>query len=209
MITMKKAIHTAILLAALLIGLFGYRQYKAHVLAEEIAGKIIRFHVRANSDAELDQELKLKVRDAIGSCMQPLLSGVGDIEKSRKIIKASLPKIERTAEETIAAQGFSYPVTASLATVEFPQKTYGSYTFPAGLYEALEVVIGEGKGQNWWCVMYPNLCFYNSVYEVVGKDAEKSLERALTKEEYESLMENKNYEIKFAFLDWLKEKIPH
>ena len=136
-------------------------------------------------------------------------SGVNDIEKSRKIIKASLPKIERTAEETIAAQGFSYSVTASLAAVEFPEKTYGSYTFPAGIYEALEVVIGEGKGQNWWCVMYPNLCFYNSVYEVVDEKAEQSLERALTKEEYESLMENKNYEVKFALLDWLKEKISH
>ncbi len=206
---MKKTIHTILLLAALLIGLLGCRQYKTHVLAEEIAGKIIRFHVRANSDAQLDQELKLKVRDAVGSCMQPMLSGVSDIEKSRKIIKASLPKIERTAEETIAAQGFSYSVTASLAAVEFPEKTYGSYTFPAGIYEALEVVIGEGKGQNWWCVMYPNLCFYNSVYEVVDEKAEKSLERALTKEEYESLMENKNYEVKFAFLDWLKEKISY
>lgn len=206
---MKKAIHTAILLTALLLGLFGWHQYKNHVLAEEIAGKIIRFHVRANSDTEEDQELKLKVRDAIGACMQPMLSGVNDIGKSRRIIKASLPKIERTAEKVIASQGFGYPVTARLATVKFPQKTYGNYTFPAGEYEALEVVIGEGEGQNWWCVMYPNLCFYNSIYEVVDEEAEKSLERTLTKEEYKSLMEQKNFEVRFALLDWLKEKIPH
>ena len=204
---MKKTIHTILLLAALLLGLLGCRQYKTHVLAEEIAGKLIRFHVRANSDAQLDQELKLKVRDAVGSCMQPMLSGVSDIEKSRKIIKASLPKIERTAEETIAAQGFSYPVTASLAAVEFPEKTYGSYTFPAGIYEALEVVIGEGKGQNWWCVMYPNMCFHGSVYEIVDEVAEKSLQQVLSGDEYDAVLKSGKYRVRFKYLDFLNRFI--
>lgn len=204
---MKKTIHKGILLTVLAIVLLGCRQYKSHAMTEEIAGKIIRFHIRANSDAKLDQELKLKVRDAIGACMQPLLSGVSDIEESRRIIKDSLPEIEARAEQVIAAEGFDYSVKADLAIVEFPWKTYGNYTFPAGTYEALEVVIGEGKGRNWWCVMYPNLCFYNSVYEVVEEEAEKSLEQTLTKEEYQSLMEHKNYEVKFALLDWMKEKL--
>lgn len=204
---MKKTIHTGILLTVLAIVLLGCRQYKSHAMTEEIAGKIIRFHIRANSDGELDQELKLKVRDAIGACMQPMLSGVTDIEKSRQIIRDSLPEIEETARQVIAAEGFAYSVKADLAVVDFPQKTYGNYTFPAGTYEALEVVIGAGKGHNWWCVMYPNLCFFNSVYEVVDEEAEKSLERALTKEEYQSLMENKDYEVKFALLDWMKEKL--
>jgi len=77
--------------------------------------------------------------------------------------------------------------------------------FRAGNYEALEVTIGEGSGHNWWCVMYPNLCFFNSTYEVVDEEAEKSLERVLTPEEYKSLMENKDYEVKFAFADLWKD----
>ena len=94
---------------------------------------------------------------------------------------------------------------ASLTVTDFPEKTYGDYTFPAGKYEALEVVIGDGGGHNWWCVMYPNLCFFNSVYEVVDDEAKASLQRALTPEEYKSLMENKNYEVKFALLEKVKE----
>ena len=204
---MKKIIlAAAVFLTAFLI-LYGYRQDASRNMAEEIAGKIIRFHVRANSDTQLDQELKLKVRDAIGACMQPVLSEVSGIQESRQAIHKNLSRIEREAEQVIQSEGFDYPVKAELAKVDFPEKTYGSYTFPAGKYEALEVVIGEGKGHNWWCVMYPNLCFFNSVYEVVDEEAEKSLERALTQEEYKSLMEHKNYEVRFALVDWIKEKI--
>ena len=147
---MKKITRTGIILAAVLLLLCGYHQYKNHSMTEEIAGKIIRFHVRANSDAPLDQELKLKVRDAIGASMQPVLSGVSDIEKSRRIITDHLFGIEKEAERVISEEGYDYPVRAELAVVDFPEKTYGNYTFPAGKYEALEVVIGEGKGQNWW-----------------------------------------------------------
>ena len=138
--------------------------------------------------------------------MQPVLSGVSDIEKSRRIITDHLFGIEKEAERVISEEGYDYPVRAELAVVDFPEKTYGNYTFPAGKYEALEVVIGEGKGQNWWCVMYPNLCFFNSTYEVVDEEAEKSLEQVLTQEEYKSLMEHKNYKVKSALLEWLREK---
>lgn len=203
---MKKIIGTGMVLAAVLLLLSGYHQYKNHNMTENIAGKIIRFHVRANSDVSSDQELKLKVRDAIGVRMQPVLSGVSDIETGRRIITEHLPGIEQEAERVIAAEGFDYSVRAELAVVDFPEKTYGNYTFPAGTYEALEVIIGEGQGQNWWCVMYPNLCFFNSTYEVVDKEAEKSLEQVLTQEEYKSLMEHKNYEVKSALLEWLREK---
>lgn len=166
---MKKTIHTGIFLAVFAIVLLGCRQYKSHAMTEEIAGKIIRFHIRANSDAKLDQELKLKVRDAIGACMQPMLSGVSDIAQSRRIIQDSLPEIEARAEQVIAAEGFDYSVKADLAFVEFPQKTYGNYTFQAGTYEALEIVIGEGKGHNWWCVVFPPLCM-GSVTETAELD---------------------------------------
>ncbi len=180
-------------------------QCRRQRMTEEIAQKVIRFHVLANSDTQTDQELKLKVRDAIGSYMQPRLSGISDIDKSRRVIQKNLPQITETAKKIIAREGYTYDVKASLKVTDFPQKTYGDYTFPEGRYEALEVVIGNGRGHNWWCVMYPNLCFYNSVYEVVDEEAEKSLQRTLTPEEYKSLMEGKDYKVRFALLERIQE----
>ena len=202
---MKQCIKTAIVLAAAALICCGIVQFRQQRMTEEIAGKVIRFHVRANSDREEDQDLKLKVRDAIGVYMQPALSGISDINASRQAIRERLPQITQTAEQVIAREGYTYDVSASLKVTDFPEKTYGSYTFPAGRYEALEVVIGAGGGHNWWCVMYPNLCFFNSVYEVVDEEAEESLQRALTPEEYESLMEGKNYKVKFALWEKLQE----
>ncbi len=174
-------------------------------MTEEIAEKVIRFHVLANSDTQEDQNLKLKVRDAVGSYMQPRLKGISDIETSRRVIQKNLLGITKLAEGIIAQEGYTYEIEASLAVTDFPEKTYGNYTFPAGKYEALEVVIGDGRGHNWWCVMYPNLCFFNSVYEVVDGEAEESLQRALTQEEYESLMEGKDYEVRFALVERVRE----
>ena len=191
--------------AAALMIIVGSKQYEQHKMTEEIAGKIIRFHVLANSDSEEDQKLKLKVRAAIGSFMQTRLSEVSDINESRQIVTENLSAIEEQAEKVISEEGYTYTVSARLAKIDFPEKTYGPYTFHAGNYEALEVTIGEGNGHNWWCVMYPNLCFFNSTYEVVDEEAEKSLERVLTPEEYKSLMENKDYEVKFAFADLWKD----
>ena len=189
--------------SAMLLG--GLWQHRQQGMTEEIAGKIIRFHVRANSDAKADQELKLKVRDAVGAYMQPKLSGISDIAQSRKVVKDNLKQIEQVASGIIASEGYTYGVNALVAVTEFPEKTYGDYTFPAGDYEALEVIIGEGEGHNWWCVMYPNLCFFNSAYEVVDSEAEKSLKRALTQEEYKGLMEGKNYKVKFALAERIRE----
>ncbi len=196
-----KAFKGILILTAAFLLITGYQQYKQYKMTEEIAEKIIRFHVLANSDSKVDQQLKLKVRDAIGTYMQPKLSDVSNIEQSRQIVTENLSGIEEKAESIIAEEGYTYTVSARLAWTEFPEKTYGAYTFPAGDYEALEVSIGDGGGRNWWCVMYPNLCFFNSTYEVVDEEAEKSLERTLTTEEYKSLMENKNYEVKFALGD--------
>jgi stage II sporulation protein R len=202
---MKIWMRTSILVIAAVLSCCGIWQCRQERMVEEIAGKVIRFHVLANSDAQADQDLKLKVRDAVGSFMQPKLSGVSDINASRQAVKENLSGIEETAQEVIAQEGYTYDVQASLTVTDFPEKTYGDYTFPAGKYEALEVVIGDGGGHNWWCVMYPNLCFFNSVYEVVDDEAKESLQRALTPEEYKSLMENKNYEVKFALVEKVKE----
>lgn len=194
-----------ILAAVVILMVIGGKQYQQYRMTEEIAGKIIRFHVLANSDSKEDQQLKLEVRDAIGSFMQQKLNNVTDIQESRQIVIDNLSAIEEQAEKVIAEKGYTYTVSARLAKIDFPKKTYGPYTFQAGKYEALEVTIGEGGGHNWWCVMYPNLCFFNSTYEVVDEEAEKSLEAVLTPEEYKSLIEDKNYEVKFALADLWKD----
>jgi len=190
-----------LLLALFMAGMSQYIERREN--QKEIAEKILRFHVRANSDDSADQDLKLQVRDAVGTLMSSKLKNVSDISECREIVDRNLGEIVETATEVIEAGGYDYPVEAYVAQVDFPDKTYGEYTFPAGTYEALELVIGAGAGHNWWCVMYPNMCFAGSGYEVVEKDAKDSLEHTLTQEEYESLMENKNYTVKCRYLKFL------
>ncbi len=190
-------------IAFFVIAAIGTYQYSQERLAQELAEKVIRFHVRANSDSKADQDLKLLVRDAVGAYMHRELSGITDAGESREKIKQDLPAIIDTARSTIAEQGYDYPVTAALTQARFPKKTYGSYTFPAGEYEALQLNIGQGKGKNWWCVMYPNMCFSGSVYEVVDEETKESLKQVLTSEEYEAIMDSGNYEVRLKWLSFL------
>ena len=111
--------------------LWKYQEYQLQQTQLEIAEKVLRFHVRANSDSREDQALKLKVRDAIGTLMQRRLVGVDQLDECSRIVNENLAEIIDTAERTVRQEGYTYPVTAQVATVEFPQKTYGNYTFPA------------------------------------------------------------------------------
>jgi stage II sporulation protein R len=174
-------------------------------LQPQIAQKILRFHVLANSDSEEDQGVKLKVRDAVGALMAEKLADADNLTASRQIVEDNLDVIRQTAEETLKREGYDYGATASLSTVEFPEKTYGAFTFPAGEYEALELVLGEGEGHNWWCVLYPNLCFRGSVYEVVDEDSEKKLREVLTPEEYADVFDSGRFEIRLKFLEHFRK----
>lgn len=202
----KKAVWY--ILAVLHIGLviFLGLQYGERVhLQKSIADKVLRFHVIANSDSVCDQELKLKVRDAVGGRMQELLKNAESKEACEEIVSQELGEIIETAEEVIRAEGYSYEAQAFLTDTSFPVKTYGAYTFPAGSYRALEVVIGEGAGRNWWCVMYPNMCFSGSVYEVVYEDAEDALKEVLSPEEYQRVLSSNDYQVEFKYLTFLNE----
>ena len=139
----------SLMCAALGCGILYTRQAR---LQQAISDKVLRFHVLANSDSEADQNLKLAVRDAVGSFMQEKLTAVENLEECEMVVRQSLGEIEEAAAETIAENGYDYDVTAELEHTSFPVKNYGSYTFPAGDYEALRIVIGEGNGHNWWCV---------------------------------------------------------
>lgn len=125
----------------------------------DIKDEVIRFHVRANSDTEEDQALKLKVRDRILNETKPLFENSKSIEETRAIVKENLDNIKSIAEEVIEQEGKDYKVDIYFGMESFPTRKYGEVVFPAGEYETLLVTIGEGKGQNWWCVMFPPLCF--------------------------------------------------
>lgn len=191
----------------ILLFLLGIQYEKRLKLQESIANKVLRFHVLANSDETYDQELKRKVRDAVGTQMAAALEGAENRAECEQIIVAQMDEIERTAKAVIEEEGYTYEAKAYLDMVDFPVKTYGDYTFPAGTYEALEVVIGEGKGRNWWCVMYPNMCFSGSVYEVVDEDAKKALKEVLSEEEYEKVLSSSNYKVQFKYLTFLNQLV--
>lgn len=202
----KKVMLSMLAIGACGVFLLQFYQSESVVYAEnhmqkEIAKKILRFHVLANSDVEEDQELKLKVRDAIGAYLSEPLKEVESLEECKELVSKELPQIVAVADETIAEAGYSYTTTAQIKVTDFPEKTYGDYTFPAGEYEALEVTIGAGEGHNWWCVLYPNMCFRGSVYEVVEEDAKESLKEVLTPEEYQEVFSGGDYEVRLKVVE--------
>lgn len=173
-------------------------------LQPEIAEKILRFHILANSDSEQDQQVKKKVRDAVGQYIGPMLESSKNLSETKRIVRNHMDEIVEVAESTLLKNGYRYGASAKLAKVTFPVKSYGEYTFPEGEYEALQVTLGEGKGHNWWCVLYPNMCFQGSVYEVVEEDAKEALREVLTPEEYEDVFRHGKFQIRFKFLEYFR-----
>lgn len=167
---------------------------------------IMRFHVRANSDSDEDQELKLAVRDDVITMLKPLVADCDSVAKSKEVIVNNLENIYSTAVNTITEQGYDYPVKVYVTVEEFPAKTYGDLTFPAGKYQALRIDIGNALGQNWWCVMYPPLCFIDDATTVVSDDGKEILRRNLTDEEYRALLNDPSTEIKGESLIYNKIK---
>lgn len=138
---------------------------------------LIRFHVLAHSNSAPDQLLKYQVRDVIIDLMAGRFQNAGDIDRARQITVDSLEDIKDAAEHHIRAQGYDYPVQVTLGDYPFPAKTYhtggqeegaGDLTLPAGTYEAVRVVIGAGKGANWWCILFPPLCFVDFNHPAAG-----------------------------------------
>ena len=125
---------------------------------EALREDILRLHVVAVSDSEEDQAVKLTVRDAILASLEEGLADLTDLNQAKEYVQEMLPKLEETANRVLAENGFSDTVTMSLTEEEFPVREYDSFTLPSGVYNALRVVIGEGEGHNWWCVVFPQLC---------------------------------------------------
>ena len=157
----KKLIITiAAFLALFLVAIASYfRGPQGEAVQAYNPENLIRFHVLANSDSPADQALKRKVRDRIVQEMSPIFSEAGDIKEAREVAQEYLGEMEKLAAQVIKEEGEEYPVSARLGNYPFPTKSYGQLTLPAGEYEAVRVVIGQGAGANWWCVLFPPLCF--------------------------------------------------
>ncbi|WP_394138583.1 stage II sporulation protein R [Cytobacillus oceanisediminis] len=135
---------------------------KTEVTADEpmvIPSEAIRLRILANSDDEEDQELKRKVRDAVNEEITEWVAELTSIEDARNLIQSRLPEIQKIAEEVVEEEGFDQKVNTDFGKVSFPTKLYGQFLYPAGEYEAILITLGEGKGANWWCVLFPPLCF--------------------------------------------------
>ena len=204
----KKEIKNKVFLWAAMIGLIGtlgITSFQTAAFAEKtqelqerldkevqegIAGKIFRLHVMANSDKEEDQELKLDVKKTVVDYLSRRLGSGADLEETREYVLENLPEIEQAALKTIEEQGKDYPVSAVVEKTYFPDKTYGDCTFPAGEYEALNIRIGKGEGKNWWCVLYPSLCFIDDTWGIVSREKKEELREILTEEEFRAVLED-------------------
>ncbi len=133
-----------------------------------LENSVFRLHVIANSDDPADQALKMAVKDDIVSLMQQEFNGIGNAEEARQLAQADIALIESVARTRIAANGYDYPVSVSVGEYDFPTKSYGNLVFPPGKYQALRIVIGEGQGKNWWCVLFPPLCLISSNDQGLG-----------------------------------------
>jgi stage II sporulation protein R len=140
----------------------GYLGASANTATEAyVPDNLIRLHVVANSDSELDQQIKYEVRDAILALTTRMFRDLTSVSEAKAVAESNLKDIERIAESVVASHETSYSVNAELGVFAFPTKVYGSVTLPEGNYEALRIVLGTGQGQNWWCVLFPPLCFIN------------------------------------------------
>lgn len=161
-------------------------------IQQGIADEVFRLHVIANSDDAEDQKLKIKVKTAVTDYLEELLGENATLEETKETVLTHLNEIEEKAEEVAEGNGFDYPIHASVERTYFPDKTYGDCTFPAGEYEALNVRIGSAKGQNWWCVLYPALCFIDDTYGIVPENKKGELKTVLTEIEFDRIVENPN-----------------
>jgi stage II sporulation protein R len=179
--------------------------------SENYKDKLIRFHVIANSDSDEDQELKLKVRDEIIKYLQPKLQNSNSIDESEEIIKKEYGELGKISKNIISENGYNYEVKIGIEYSTFPTKQYSNVILPAGEYKALKIIIGQGQGKNWWCVMFPPLCFVDEESGVIDKATDEKLKEILTEEEYNLITQKTEKDIsrvkvKFKIVEMLESK---
>lgn len=197
---MKKNLKMVIILSFLL---FLYTSVcaisYAQNISSDIAESVFRLHVLANSNSEEDQNLKYKVRDNLLAYMNSICKNTTSKEEAISLVQENKDTFEQIALDTIQEEGYSYSVKINIGNFEFPTKNYGDISLPAGYYDALRVEIGEAKGQNWWCVMFPPLCFVDISSGVVPDESKELMENNLSEEEFALISDKSDTEIQFKF----------
>ena len=168
-------------------------------VSNNIADSVFRLHVIANSNSKEDQELKLKVRDELLSYMNIISKDSTSKQEAMQIANEHKEEFTQIAKKVIKENGYNYTVNVQIGKADFPTKYYGDITLPAGTYDALKVQIGEAKGQNWWCVMFPPLCFVDVSTGIVPDNSKQELKQSLDNEEYDLISKTDNNEISFKF----------
>ncbi|MBO7208713.1 MAG: stage II sporulation protein R [Clostridia bacterium] len=176
------------------IAITGYVTTYCETVKSNISKSVVRLHVVANSNSSYDQQLKLDVRDKILDWLSK--QDFQNVTQAKRVTENSIEKITKIANNVIMEQGFCYPVKCKTGKFMFPTKSYGEATLPKGEYYALRVEIGEAKGENWWCVLYPQLCFSE-----FGEQSKAKLKASLNEEEYALVTESEKYKFKFMLLE--------
>ncbi len=162
---------------------------------EDVRESVLRLHVIANSDSERDQNLKLKVRDALLETGSELFSGEVTSKDAEKTAESEIKKLEETAKSTLKTNGCEDEVKIEIGESYFPTRTYGCVTLPAGKYEAVKVTIGAGEGHNWWCVMFPPLC-------LPAAQGETKLDDVFSSDAVDLVTSDPKYEVRFKLVEW-------
>ena len=183
----------SLLLIGLIFTMLSSSVTKTVETGNEIRSETLRLHIIANSDSEEDQDLKLKVRDAVLESTGELFAEVSGKTEAVAAAEYSANDIRLIAENVIASEGFDYSVQVEVTEMWFETRSYEGFSLPAGDYDAVRIVIGKGEGKNWWCVMYPALC-------VPG--AEKSIEKY---EDNAGFISGNGYEMRFRIIEWFEE----
>lgn len=168
-------------------------------VSEDISDSVFRLHVIANSDSKEDQDLKYKVRDKLIEYMNNISENCNSKEDVISLVQEHQNDFQKIAEDTVRENGFDYSVKINIGNFEFPTKHYGDISLPAGFYDALRVEIGDASGQNWWCVMFPPLCFIDVTSGVVPEESKEDLKDNMSDEDYAIISDTESTEMKFKF----------
>lgn len=168
-------------------------------VSSDISNSVFRLHVIANSDSKEDQELKYKVRDKVLEYMNLISKNCTSKEDVINLAKTHQEEFKNIAQNVIKENGYNYNVNIYIGKYDFPTKTYGDISFPAGNYDCLRIEIGESQGQNWWCVMFPPLCFVDVTSGIVPEDSKSLMQNNLTDEEYSIISDNHSPDIQIKF----------
>lgn len=171
-------------------------------LQQQISTQVLRFHIRANSDTVADQQKKLRIKQSLLEWLTPILSENTNKSETIQCIRKNLTDIRKKATLMAAPE----PVTVTLQKEWFPEKTYGTCTFPEGIYDALRVDIGQAKGHNWWCVLYPSLCFADALEPSMTEEGEEKLQQVLDEDAYDLLLHPQKLKIRFRLEFFLRNR---